>query len=54
LAGLQPDDRVRTSTSGWAPSCSWAKNTVVERLDNQELAVLKTALTKVIVDCTFG
>jgi DNA-binding MarR family transcriptional regulator len=26
----------------------------VERLDDQELAVLETALTKVIVDCTFG
>jgi DNA-binding MarR family transcriptional regulator len=26
----------------------------VERLDDQELAVLKTALRKVIVDCTFG
>jgi DNA-binding MarR family transcriptional regulator len=26
----------------------------VERLDNQELAVLETALRKVIVDCTFG
>ena len=26
----------------------------VERLDDQELAVLETALRKVIVDCTFG
>ncbi len=26
----------------------------VERLDDQELAVLETALGKVIVDCTFG
>ena len=26
----------------------------VERLDDHELAVLETALTKVIVDCTFG
>jgi DNA-binding MarR family transcriptional regulator len=26
----------------------------VERLDNHELAVLETALSKVIVDCTFG
>jgi DNA-binding MarR family transcriptional regulator len=26
----------------------------VERLDDQELAVLQTALRKVIVDCTFG
>jgi DNA-binding MarR family transcriptional regulator len=26
----------------------------VERLDEQELAVLETALSKVIVDCTFG
>ncbi|MDR7082691.1 DNA-binding MarR family transcriptional regulator [Arthrobacter ginsengisoli] len=26
----------------------------VERLDEQELAVLETALRKVIVDCTFG
>lgn len=26
----------------------------VERLDEQELAVLETALAKVIVDCTFG
>jgi DNA-binding MarR family transcriptional regulator len=26
----------------------------VERLDDQELAVLETALKKVIVDCTFG
>jgi DNA-binding MarR family transcriptional regulator len=26
----------------------------VERLDEQELALLETALTKVIVDCTFG
>ena len=26
----------------------------VERLDDHELAVLKTALRKVIVDCTFG
>jgi DNA-binding MarR family transcriptional regulator len=26
----------------------------VERLDEQELAVLQTALRKVIVDCTFG
>jgi DNA-binding MarR family transcriptional regulator len=26
----------------------------VERLDDQELAVLETALSKVIVDCTFG
>jgi DNA-binding MarR family transcriptional regulator len=26
----------------------------VERLDDQELAVLKTALRKVTVDCTFG
>ena len=26
----------------------------VQRLDDQELAVLETALTKVIVDCTFG
>jgi DNA-binding MarR family transcriptional regulator len=26
----------------------------VERLDDQELAVLESALTKVIVDCTFG
>ena len=26
----------------------------VERLDDQELAILETALRKVIVDCTFG
>jgi DNA-binding MarR family transcriptional regulator len=26
----------------------------VERLDDQELAILETALGKVIVDCTFG
>jgi hypothetical protein len=26
----------------------------VERLDDQELAVLETALGKVIIDCTFG
>jgi hypothetical protein len=26
----------------------------VERLDEQELAVLESALGKVIVDCTFG
>jgi len=26
----------------------------VERLDDQELAVLETALRKVIIDCTFG
>jgi DNA-binding MarR family transcriptional regulator len=26
----------------------------VERLDEQELAVVETALRKVIVDCTFG
>jgi DNA-binding MarR family transcriptional regulator len=26
----------------------------IERLDDQELAVLETALRKVIVDCTFG
>jgi hypothetical protein len=26
----------------------------VERLDDHELAVLQTALRKVIVDCTFG
>ncbi len=26
----------------------------VERLDDQELAVLETALRKVVVDCTFG
>jgi DNA-binding MarR family transcriptional regulator len=26
----------------------------VERLDDQELAVLESALTRVIVDCTFG
>jgi len=26
----------------------------VERLDDQELAVLEIALRKVIVDCTFG
>jgi hypothetical protein len=26
----------------------------VERLDDQELAVLETALGKVTVDCTFG
>ena len=26
----------------------------IERLDDQELAVLQTALRKVIVDCTFG
>jgi hypothetical protein len=26
----------------------------VERLDDQELAVLETALRKVTVDCTFG
>jgi hypothetical protein len=26
----------------------------VERLDDQELAVLETALRKVEVDCTFG
>jgi hypothetical protein len=26
----------------------------VERLDDQELAALETALRKVIVDCTFG
>ena len=26
----------------------------VERLDDQDLAVLETALRKVIVDCTFG
>lgn len=26
----------------------------VEQLDDQELAVLETALRKVIVDCTFG
>jgi DNA-binding MarR family transcriptional regulator len=26
----------------------------VERLDEQELAVLETALRKVVVDCTFG
>ncbi len=26
----------------------------VERLDDQELAVLETALRKIIVDCTFG
>jgi hypothetical protein len=27
---------------------------LVERLDDQELAVLETALRKVTVDCTFG
>jgi hypothetical protein len=26
----------------------------VERLDDQELAVLEAALRKVVVDCTFG
>jgi hypothetical protein len=26
----------------------------VERLDEQELAVLETALKRVVVDCTFG
>jgi len=29
-------------------------NLFVERLDDQDLAVLETALRKVIVDCTFG